>query len=53
MLVFLAFQRISSCDFIKERVKMINFNNRKTKKTIAAVIVIILVIAMVVPLILF
>lgn len=33
-------------------VKMINFNSRKTKKTIASIIVILLVIAMVVPLIL-
>ena len=33
-------------------VKMINFNSKKTKKTIASAIVILLVIAMVVPLIL-
>lgn len=31
---------------------MINFHNKKTKKTIAAVIVIFLVIAMVLPLVL-
>ena len=31
---------------------MINFHNRKTKRTIAAVIVIFLVIAMIIPLIL-